>query len=693
MGFEEVRTSSTADRHSGGGCSCDTEERTARSAYFGINDETVACLRAMEPLVSLSLPDILGRFYEHTLARPAMARLFSDPGRIEAAKRAQAAHWRRLFEGRFDDSYWASVRAVGITHHRIGLTPGWYIAGYSFILGELLALIARSRGGMVVTGRGIADIVRLQQAASAAVMFDMEAALSVYWGKYTEERIHAVDVMIDHIDHESSDMVTSVLGFTDDLTHTVGALDRVCTSVSDTVTTATESAHVSLTSAQTVAAAAEELNASIAEIARQVTEAARTAHAAVGDADGAKSVMRELSTAAHEIGGILDIIRKIAEQTNLLALNATIEAARAGEAGRGFAVVATEVKNLANQSGQSADEIAGKVAAMQQVAEQAIAGIERVAATVHHMEEINASISSAIEEQSAATQEIARNVAEAADNARSVGALMDAVKSDTKSATDVALTVGGSAARMREALEQLPALLARAIRNSSDLANRRKVRRRPTLHEAAVRGAGGNARGTMRDLSEQGCYVEVDLSLREGTPVEVDLPGRPAARGTVVAGTDHGLHIRFDHASITAQEVDRISREDMGRIVDLAKGDHRAFVEKIQGALDGKHRLLPADLSTHHSCRLGRWYDHVNDPATLRLPSYRAMAEPHRIVHEKGREVLLALQSGDRAAADRHAAEMKRQSEAILTLLDRLGGEYGAIDRRRDEAPMLRAAE
>jgi len=174
------------------------------------------------------------------------------------------------------------------------------------------------------------------------------------------------------------------------------------------------------TNMNTVAAAVEEMSASIRQISTNASEAHNVSKDASVKSTNATNAMTKLSEAAKEIGHVTDVIKKIADKTNLLALNATIEAASAGEAGKGFAVVAGEIKELANQSAKSADDIANRIDGIQNETNSAVKVISDVSNIISKINQSVEAIAGHVEQQTKASNEIANNVAQASTGAKRV---------------------------------------------------------------------------------------------------------------------------------------------------------------------------------------------------------------------------------------------------------------------------------
>jgi methyl-accepting chemotaxis protein len=154
------------------------------------------------------------------------------------------------------------------------------------------------------------------------------------------------------------------------------------------------------------AASIEEITSTMQEFEQQITKSTKNALQAkeltskiYEEVKQGNHQMQNMMTAMNQINdtssnvfSIIKVIDNIAFQTNLLALNAAVEAARAGKYGKGFAVVAEEVRTLANQATEAANnttalieasirEVKNGVQHTDQTAEilkQIIGGIENV---------------------------------------------------------------------------------------------------------------------------------------------------------------------------------------------------------------------------------------------------------------------------------------------------------------------------
>jgi methyl-accepting chemotaxis protein len=227
---------------------------------------------------------------------------------------------------------------------------------------------------------------------------------------------------------EVSDRITSIASAAEELSVTVRTVSGTAGDISQNM--------------NSVAAAIEEISTSIGSIARHADEGAQVSRKASGLVDEATRTMETLGLSASEIGQVTKVIESIAEQTNLLALNATIEAARAGEAGKGFTVVAGEIKELARQSANAAQDIGKRINGVQQSSNEAVSSIGNIAAIIRAVEEAVESIRNSVQEQSSAVGEISSHVA---DVTRGVGRIAGAITESAEGAVAISRDVNVAA--------------------------------------------------------------------------------------------------------------------------------------------------------------------------------------------------------------------------------------------------------
>lgn len=161
--------------------------------------------------------------------------------------------------------------------------------------------------------------------------------------------------------------------------------------------------------------------------------------------------VKRLAEASQQISTIVAVISQISSRTNLLALNASIQAARAGEAGRGFAIVADEVRQLADRSAKSLQEIEQIVLQIQTETGSVMTameeGIQQVLDVTERSEQAKRSLEDIIQVSNridTLVRSITADTDEQRENSRSVAKVMQAVELTAQATSQESQRVAGS---------------------------------------------------------------------------------------------------------------------------------------------------------------------------------------------------------------------------------------------------------
>ena len=255
----------------------------------------------------------------------------------------------------------------------------------------------------------------------------------------------------------AEEMAKTVSGLAEDVSADINTMASATQEMSVNIRSVSSTAEQMSHNVNAVDSSVEAMSATLIDVAAAALMGSDIARKAIEMSESARDKMKVLSGAAKDIGDVTTLIKRIAQQTNLLALNATIEAASAGDAGKGFAVVANEIKELARQSAQAAEDIASRIEGAQTNTEEAVKVIDDISDIINKMNESSLVITKSVEQQKTTATEISSNIHETSIGIRNIAASMaeiaqgaNGIEKSAKGASSAVAELSSSAEGMSE---------------------------------------------------------------------------------------------------------------------------------------------------------------------------------------------------------------------------------------------------
>lgn len=365
-------------------------------------------------------------------------------------------------------------------------------------------------------------------------------------------------------------------------------------------------------------ATAQTLSASSEEMTRQASTVAAATEQVSANVQTVASAAEELSASIVEIGRQVTTSSEIARTASVDAEHANGIVQKLAEVSGRISEVVNLITSIASQTNLLALNATIEAAR----AGEAGKGFAVVAGEVKNLAAQTAK----------ATEDISAQIAE--------------VQSSTH---DVVEAIGGVVQRIGE-LSSISATIAAAVEQQSAAAG--EIARNIAEAHAGASEVSNNISGVTEAASENNQSARMVL----GAASELEHQASELAKSVDVFLV--GVRNASDESGMAAIE---------GGIAD-----HIAFAEKVMSVLAGHGKVYASELTTHETCRLGKWYRSVTDERIRTKPAFSTLLELHRQVHAEGKKVLELWEAGDQAAARQMAEKMNASVKKVIESLHRL---------------------
>ena len=213
------------------------------------------------------------------------------------------------------------------------------------------------------------------------------------------------------------------------------ALEQLSTELDNSANSLSSNSSEQAASVEEVSATMEQMTAAIIQNANYSENTAKEVNKTTKIIDNNSEVISNTSSAINNINSKIGLIHEIAFQTNILALNAAIEAAAAGEAGKGFSVVAKEVKKLADNSKNGANEIISLVELALTNSDNANNYQKTIASNINEINKIINEISTSSIEQKNSAEQVNNSINQINESAQKNAAISEELAASVNNIT------------------------------------------------------------------------------------------------------------------------------------------------------------------------------------------------------------------------------------------------------------------